>query len=172
MDPREHVQRIKHPLSTNTLSALLPLSLFIIYGVFLKPAVGQSVNKRKPPTPLIAVLVGSNLLNRRFPQGGDTHSLEPFINPSLQRDQCSDSIPIYYIAAAKRSRKWGLCRKPKGILNAEQGKCLTMPDNVLNDFVVAISLSQMSGDACLVQSVVIKEITTTKLWTFRNSKHE
>lgn len=172
MAPREHEQRIKHPLNTNTLRALLPLPLFIICGVFLKPAVGQCVNKRKPPTPLIALLVGFNLLNLRFPQGGDTHSLEPFINTSLQRDQCSDSIPIYYIAVVKKSRKWGLCRKPKGILNGEQGKCLTMPDNVVNDFVVAISLSQMSGDACLVQSVVVKATTTTKLWPFHYSKHE
>lgn len=84
MAPREHVKRIKHPLSTDTLSASLPLPLFIIYGVFLKPAVGQCVNKRKPPTPLIALLLGFSLHNQRFPQGGDTHSLEPFINPSLQ----------------------------------------------------------------------------------------
>lgn len=154
--PREQAKRIKHPVSTGTLSAPLPLPLFIIYCVFFKPAVGQCVNKRKAPAPLIALLVGSNLLNRRFPQGGDMHSLEPFINPSLQQDQCSDSIPIHYIAAVKRSGKWGLRRKPKGILNVEQGKYLTMLDNVANDFVVATSLSQMPGDTCFVQSVVIK----------------
>ncbi len=156
MAPREQAQRIKHPLSTGTLSAPLPLPLFTIYCVFLKPAVGQCVNKRKAPAPLIALLVGSNLLNRRFPQGGDMHSHEPFIDPSLQRDQCSDSIPIYYIADVKRSRKWGLRRKPKGILNVEQGKCLTMLDNVANYFVVATCLSKMPGDSCFVQSVVIK----------------
>lgn len=83
--PCEQAQRIKHLLSTGTLRTLLPPLLYIIHCVFLKPAFGQCVNERKPPAPLIALHAGSNLLNRRFPQGECTRSLEAFINPSAAR---------------------------------------------------------------------------------------